>query len=75
MATDFWTRRDNDSPPFRRLQELFNPGAPVRAMASFYRGALISWHEDGLFELLVTNLIDKVWGHAARWSTWTGSSY
>ena len=68
-------RLDNKSPNFLRLQELFNRGAPVREMNGFYRGALVSWHGAGLFDLFKTNLLDKAWGYSARYSTWTGKRF
>jgi hypothetical protein len=68
-------KKVNDSPLFRRLQELFNRGAPVRELSGFYRGALVSWHGDGLFKLFKSNLLDKAWGISARWSTWTGKRF
>jgi hypothetical protein len=66
---------NNESPYFLRLQELFNRGAPVRAMNGFYRGALVSWHGSGLFDLFRTNALDKIWGYAARYSNWTGKRF
>jgi hypothetical protein len=66
---------DNKSPYFLRLQELFNRGAPVRELKGFYRGALVSWHGAGLFDLFKTNTLDKIWGYAARYSTWTGKRF
>ena len=66
---------DNSSPYFLRLQELFNRGAPVREMSGFHRGALISWHGAGLFDLFKTNALDKAWGYAARFSPWTGKRF
>jgi len=50
---------DNASPYFLRLQELFNRGAVVKEMNGFYRGALVSWHGSGLFDLFKNNLLDK----------------
>jgi len=67
--------QDNDAPAFLRLQELFNRGAPVTEMNGFYRGALLSWHGAGLFELFKTNALDTAWGYAARYSTWTGKRF
>jgi hypothetical protein len=66
---------DNKSPYFLRLQELFNRGAPVREMEGFYRGALVSWHGAGLFDLFKTNALDNAWGYSARYSTWTGKRF
>jgi hypothetical protein len=66
---------DNASPCFLRLQELFNRGAPVREMNGFFRGALVSWHGDGLFDLFKSNALDNAWGYAARCSTWTGKRF
>jgi len=66
---------DNNSPYFLRLQELFNRGAPVREMKGFYRGALLSWHGAGLFDLFKRNALEKVYGYAARYSTWTGKRF
>jgi hypothetical protein len=66
---------DNNSPYFLRLQELFNRGAPVRELKGFYRGALVSWHGAGLFDLFKTNALDKAFGYAARYSTWTGKRF
>lgn len=66
---------DNNSPYFVRLQELFNRGRPVREMNGMYRGALVSWHGSGLFDLFKRNALDKVWGFAARYSTWTGKRF
>lgn len=66
---------DNTSPYFLRLQELFNRGAPVQEMNGFYRGALVSWHGAGLFDLFKTNALDKAWGYSARYSTWTGKRF
>jgi hypothetical protein len=67
--------QDNGSPVFLRLQELFNRGAPVGEMKGFYRGALISWHGSGLFDLFKRNALDRIWGYAARYSTWTGKRF
>jgi hypothetical protein len=66
---------DNASPYFLRLQELFNRGAVVKEMNGFYRGALVSWHGSGLFDLFKRNLLDKAWGYSARYSTWTGKRF
>jgi hypothetical protein len=66
---------DNRSPYFVRLQELFNRGASVRDMQGFYWGALISWHGAGLLDLFRSNALDKAWGYAARYSTWTGKRF
>jgi hypothetical protein len=68
-------KQDNNSVYFTRLQELFNRGAPVHEMKGFYRGALVSWHGSGLFDLFKTNALDKIWGYAARYSTWTGKRF
>lgn len=68
-------RQDNNSPYFNRLKELFNRGAPVDEMKGFYRGALVSWHGSGIFDLFKTNALDKIWGYAARFSTWTGKRF
>jgi hypothetical protein len=74
-SDELQSKQDNDSPLLRRLQELFNRGAPVRQLEGFHRGALVSWHSDGLLKLLGTNVLDKAWGYAARWSTWTGKRF
>lgn len=66
---------DNQSPLFGRLQELFNRGRPVRELAGFLRGALVSWHGAGLFDLLRTNALDKAWLLSARYSPWTGKRF
>lgn len=67
---------DNNSPYFLRLQEMFNRGAVVKDMNGFYRGALITWHSEGLFNLCGTNLLNVVWrSFAGRLSTWMGKSF
>jgi len=68
-------KQDNSSPYFSRLQELFNRGSVVKEMNGFYRGALVSWHGSGLFDLFKNNLLDKTWGYSARYSTWTGKRF
>ncbi len=74
-SNELQDKLDNSSPYFLRLQELFNRGAPVQEMKGFYRGALVSWHGDGLFKLFKTNALDKAWGFSARYSTWTGKRF
>lgn len=67
---------DNASPCFLRLQELFNRGAPVKEMRGFYRGALVTWHGEGLFDLFGANVLNFVWRTVAgRLSTWTGKAF
>lgn len=66
---------DNHSPYFLRLQELFNRGTPVRELKGFHRGALVSWHGAGLFDLFKTNALDKAWSLLSRYSTWTGKRF
>lgn len=74
-ADELQDKADNQSPYFARLQELFNRGMPVHEMNGFYRGALVSWHGAGLFDLFKTNALDKVWSLASRYSTWTGKRF
>jgi hypothetical protein len=74
-SDELMDKLDNNSPYFRRLQELFNRGAPVREMKGFFRGALISWHSAGLLELFKHNALDKLQWYAARYSTWTGKRF
>jgi hypothetical protein len=67
---------DNSSPLFSRLQEIFNRGIGIADMDGYYRGALVSWHSEGIFKLFDANSLNLVWtGLAMKFSTWTGKSF
>jgi len=67
---------DNNSPEFSKLQEIFNRGIGMADMEGYYRGALVSWHSEGIFKLFDANSLNLVWtGLAAKFSTWTGKSF
>jgi hypothetical protein len=74
-ADELQGKDDNTSPVFRKLQELFNRGAPVEQLNGYYRGALISWHGAGIFDLLKENALDKIWNLISRYSPWTGKRF
>lgn len=66
---------DNRSPVFMKLQTLFNAGiAPVR-MDQFYRGALVSWHSQGISEVFNVNTINLAWKLSKTFSPWTGKTF
>ena len=66
---------DNDSPYFLRLQEIFNRGIGIRDMEGHYRGALVSWHAEGMLKFFDLNTVNLAWTNLARnFSTWTGKS-
>lgn len=67
---------DNDSPDFRKLQELFNRGLGIPDLEGYYRGALVSWHAEGVFRLFDLNTLNLAWtGVAMKFSTWTGKCF
>lgn len=67
---------DNDSPYFQRLHEIFNRGIGIEDMKGHYRGALVSWHSEGMFKLFGINTINLAWMSLARqFSPWTGKSF
>jgi hypothetical protein len=67
---------DNDSPYFLRMQELFNRGIGIKTVKGFFRGALVSWHSEGLLKLLDINTLNLAWMKAGRFfSPWTGKSF
>lgn len=67
---------DNDSPLFLRLQELFVRGAGIPLLEGRFRGALVSWHSDGLTNLLDLNTLNLAWMRVgATFSTWTGKTF
>lgn len=68
--------KDNNSPYFLRLQEIFNRGIGIRDVEGHYRGALVSWHSEGMFKIFDLNTINLVWTSLFRkFSTWTGKSF
>ena len=67
---------DNNSPYFLRLQEIFNRGIGIETIRGFYRGALISWHSEGLLRFLDLNAINLAHMQIGRYfSTWTGKTF
>ena len=67
---------DNNSPVFLKLQEIFNRSIGIADMEGYYRGALVSWHSEGIFKLFDANTLNLVWtGLAMKFSTWTGKSF
>lgn len=67
---------NNDSPCFSLMQELFNRGIGIRTLEGFFRGALVSWHTEGILKIFGSNIINTVYSGAARmFSPWTGKSF
>lgn len=67
---------DNLSPIFSKLQEIFIRGLRAGDMEGYYRGALVSWHSEGIFKLFDMNMLNVVWsGLAMKFSTWTGKYF
>ena len=67
---------DNESLFFRQIQEIFNRGIGITDMEGYYRGALISWHSEGIFKLFDIDTLNLAWtGFAMKFSTWTGKSF
>jgi hypothetical protein len=67
---------DNNSPFFLKVQELFNRGIGITDMEGYYRGALVSWHSEGIFKLFDVNTISMAYnGLAVKFSTWTGKAF
>ncbi len=69
--------RLGDVPPmFLRLQELFNRGIGIPTLEGRFRGALVSWHSDGLTRFLDLNTLNLAWMRmGASFSTWTGKTF
>lgn len=67
---------DNDSPYFLRLQDIFNRGIGIRDIEGIYKGALVSWHSEGMLKFYDVNTINLAWTNIImNFSTWTGKSF
>lgn len=64
-----------DSPYFAKLHELFNRGIGPQEMRGFLRGALISFHSEGLLRVFDLNILNMAWGLARLFSPWTGKTF
>lgn len=67
---------DNESPLFLKLQELFNRGIGMPDLKGRFRGALVSWHAEGLTRYVDVNTLNLAWMRVGRnFSTWTGKTF
>jgi len=67
---------NNESPYFLKMQELFNRGIGISEIRGFFRGALVSWHSEGLLKFYDVNVLNKGWSVLGRhFSTWTGKTF
>lgn len=64
-----------DSPYFVKLHELFNRGICPQEIRGFLRGALISWHSEGLVKVFDLNILNLAWELARLFSPWTGKTF
>ncbi len=67
---------NNDAPQFRALKELFLRGIGIEQMEGRYRGALVTWHAEGLWRFFDLNTLNLAWMRVGRhFSTWTGKTF
>ena len=66
---------DNRSPYFLKLHELFNRGASPDVMNGFFRGAVISFHAEGLYRFFDVNTLNVGWQLGRYFTPWTGKTF
>lgn len=64
-----------DSPHFAKLHELFNRGSSPQKTSGFYRGALVSFHSEGLLGVFDLNILNMAWGLGRLFTPWTGKAF
>lgn len=66
---------DNQSPVFKKLHTLFNAGIAPKNIGGFYRGALVSWHSQGIMAAFDINSLNVGWRLMKSFSPWTGKRF
>jgi hypothetical protein len=66
---------DNDAPDFRKLAELFRRGVGPSEMHGYLRGAVVSYHTEGLYRLSTVNTINALWTFGRFFTPWTGKTF
>jgi hypothetical protein len=66
---------DNQSPVFKKLHTLFNAGIAPKNINGFYRGALVSWHSQGILAAFDLNSLNVGWRLLKSFSPWTGKRF
>jgi hypothetical protein len=66
---------NNDSPVFDKLSALFKAGIGPTTMNGFFRGALVSWHTEGLLKAFQDNSLNATWNAIQTYSPWTGKTF
>ncbi|MDD5093497.1 MAG: hypothetical protein PHV74_03835 [Dehalococcoidia bacterium] len=64
-----------DSPYFDKLSEIFNRGVCPKELKGFFRGALVSFHSEGLLGIFKLNTLNMAWGLARLFTPWTGKTF
>ena len=65
----------NDAPEFAKLSELFLRGRGPATIDGYLRGALISFHTEGVYRILSLNTLNALWTFGRFLTPWTGKTF